>query len=257
MNTVAADSSADPSCGAMPVKTLVYDGTPVRLCVDSARQIWIVGSDLEKPLGLQRPRKFFQLLDEIDKLTQSIPTAKGNQEAVLISMWGYQQLSTKTRNKGSARAFSHWLLEAIGNCLALHSSQTAQNRSTNHSWRSNSIGSERSFGTSPLGMNPFHCKEPWDGVSTLDPALSFRPEPGSSWEKVALILKENLGDAVFRSWVAKLSFDFVKGDTVVLRVANGFLRDTIKERYTYHLLKAWQAVESWIQEVDVRVARSY
>ena len=104
--------------GALPVKTFSYDGNLVRLCVDSARQIWIVESDLEKPLGLSRPRKFFQLLDERDKLTQPVPTAKGDQEAVLISMWGYQQLSTKTRNKSSARAFSHWLLGAIGNCLA-------------------------------------------------------------------------------------------------------------------------------------------
>ena len=257
MNTVAADSFANSPCGTMPVKTLVYDGTPVRLCVDSSRQIWIVGSDLEKPLGLQRPRKFFQLLDERDKLTQSVPTAKGNQEAVLISLWGYQQLSTKTRNKGLARAFSHWLLGAIGNCLASNGGQSAQNRSTSSSWRSTETGGGNAHGTSPLGTSPFHCREPWDGVSTPDPALSFRPEPGSSWEKAALNLKETLGDAIFRSWITKLTFDFVKDDTVVLRTANSFLRDTIMERYTYALLKAWQSIEPRIEVIDIRVARVY
>ena len=252
MDTSANDSFAGFSSSAMPVKTLVYDGTPVRLCVDSARQIWIVGSDLEKPLGLQRPRKFFQLLDEVDKLTQSIPTAKGNQEAVLISMWGVQQLSTKTRNKGLARTFSHWLLGAIGNCLASNGSQTAQNRSTGHPWRSTETG-----GGNVPGTSPFHCKEPWDGVSTPDPARSFHPEPGSSWEKVALILKETLGDAVFRSWITKLSFDFMREDTVVLLAANAFLKDTILTRYGYLLVQAWQQIAPHIHVVDLRVSRIY
>ena len=112
MNTFTADS------GALPVKTFSYDGNLVRLCVDSSKQIWISSSDVAKAIGITNPRNFCRLLEERDKLTQRVPTAKGDQEAVLISMWGYQQLSSKTRNKSSARAFSHWLLGAIGNCLA-------------------------------------------------------------------------------------------------------------------------------------------
>ena len=237
-----ADSSVGLSSGAMPVKTFSYGETPVRLCVDSAKQIWISSNDVAKAIGITNPRNFCRLLDEIDKLTQKMPTGRGDQDTVLISLWGYQQLATKTRNKGLARAFSHWLLGAIGNCLASNSSQAAQNRSMGHFWYSTETGGGNAPGTSP-----FHCKEPWDGVLTPDPARSFRPEPGSSWEKAALNLKETLGDAIFRSWITKLTFDFIKDDTVVLRTANSFLRDTIMERYTYALLKAWQSIESRIE----------
>ena len=141
----------------------------------------------------------------------------------------------------------------MGTFWRLTSNQAAQDRPKGPSARSNGYSVGNPFGANPL----FCCKEPWDGTTRPDPVLSFHPEPGSPWEKVALILKERLGDAIFRSWVTKLTFGYVKDNTVIFKVENSFLRDTLKERYTYHILKAWQSVEDWIQDVDVRVACSY
>ena len=134
----------------------------------------------------------------------------------------------------------------MGTVWRATSNQAAQDRSKGASARSNGYS----------GASPFHCKEPWDGTTRPDPVLSFHPEPGSPWEKVALVLKERLGDAIFRSWVTKLTFGYVQDDIVIFKVENSFLRNTIKERYTYDILKAWQSVEGWIQDVDVRVSQA-
>jgi predicted DNA-binding transcriptional regulator AlpA len=74
-----------------------------------------------------------------------------------------------------------------------------------HPSSSRILGGASPKGTPTLEANPFHCKKPWDGPPTSDPALSFRPEPGSPWEKVALSLKGKLGDDIFRSWITKLT----------------------------------------------------
>ena len=242
--------------GAMSIKTFVYDGTPIRICTDGTNQTWIASNDVAKAIGVSNPRNVSRRMDEIDKLTQKVHTANGPQSLTFVSMWGLTMLAGSTRDDQKTSAFLNWFLRTLGNHLAQRDTPVFP---SNPSASSSIRGTEwKAFGTSPFRGNPlFHCKEPWDGVSTPDPARAFHPEPGSSWEKVALTLKETLGDAIFRSWITKLSFDFTKEDTVVLQVANAFLKDTIAQRYTYQLLKAWQVAEPHIQTVDIRIARIY
>ena len=64
--------------------------------------------------------------------------------------------------------------------------------------------------------------------------------PQAIWEKTKIALRKNLGDAVFRSWIAPLSYENFDGQTLTLAIPTRFLKNWVATHYADHIKNIWR-----------------
>ena len=74
------------------------------------------------------------------------------------------------------------------------------------------------------------------------------------WESVCVALKEDLGEEVFRNWIAPLSLKEQTNECVTLLAPTAFVCDWVKTHFQEILLKAFQKKVSTLREIQLIVA---
>ncbi len=74
-----------------------------------------------------------------------------------------------------------------------------------------------------------------------------------SWTRVRERLRDELGDAVFRNWLAPLTLGALGDGQVVMRAPTRFMRDWIAQRYADRIRAIWRSENDSVREVKVVV----
>lgn len=75
----------------------------------------------------------------------------------------------------------------------------------------------------------------------------------AQWARVRGRLHSEVGDVEYRTWLRQMTFDGVEGDEVTVRLPTRFLRDWVRTHYGDRLNALWQAENSQVRRVDIRV----
>ncbi|MCR0983152.1 chromosomal replication initiator protein DnaA [Roseomonas populi] len=90
---------------------------------------------------------------------------------------------------------------------------------------------------------------PAQGPSEADPA-----RVDAAWARIRGRLREEVGEAEYRTWLRQLTLAGLEGDEAVVHVPTRFLRDWLRGQYGDRLRALWQAESVGVRRVDIRVA---
>jgi chromosomal replication initiator protein len=76
----------------------------------------------------------------------------------------------------------------------------------------------------------------------------------AAWARIRGRLREEVGEAEYRTWLRQLTLAGVEGEEAVVHVPTRFLRDWLRGQYGDRLRALWQAEGLGIRRVDIRVA---
>lgn len=74
------------------------------------------------------------------------------------------------------------------------------------------------------------------------------------WARVCSRLQIEVGEVEYRTWLRQMSLTGLDGDEIAIGLPTRFLRDWVRNRYSDRLTSIWQAENSRIRRVDIRVA---
>ena len=78
----------------------------------------------------------------------------------------------------------------------------------------------------------------------------------AAWARIRGRLREEVGEAEYRTWLRQLTLAGVEGEEAVVHVPTRFLRDWLRGQYGDRLRALWQAEGVGVRRVDIRVAPS-
>lgn len=100
-----------------------------------------------------------------------------------------------------------------------------------------------------------------------DQHANAAPSPGSveqervdearldaAWARIRGRLREEVGEAEYRTWLRQLTLAGVEGEEAIVQVPTRFLRDWLRGQYGDRLRALWQAEGLGVRRVDIRVA---
>ncbi|MGF1561444.1 MAG: chromosomal replication initiator protein DnaA [Geminicoccaceae bacterium] len=82
---------------------------------------------------------------------------------------------------------------------------------------------------------------------------SHDPELYRQWDRVRSVMRDELGDALFATWMEPLSLDRLEGDRVFLTTPTRFLRDWVERNYADRLRALWTSVNGSVRRVAIDV----
>ena len=91
---------------------LLFEEEHLIRTVEKGDELWFVGADICRALGLSNPRSSLALLDEDEKGVHTMDTLGGGQEAIIVSEPGVYRLVFKSR-KPVAERFKRWLAHEV------------------------------------------------------------------------------------------------------------------------------------------------
>jgi chromosomal replication initiator protein len=77
----------------------------------------------------------------------------------------------------------------------------------------------------------------------------------ANWERIQDHLRDEFGDAVFKSWLRPLTLGQAKGGEIVLFVPTRFMRDWVDRHYMDRIRKHWSQADPVVKSVQIRVHR--
>ncbi|PZW37713.1 chromosomal replication initiator protein [Humitalea rosea] len=75
-----------------------------------------------------------------------------------------------------------------------------------------------------------------------------------AWARIRGRLRQDVGDAEYRSWLRQMTLAGVAGDVAVVLLPSRFLRDWVRSHYADRLRLLWQAEDIGVRRIEVRVA---
>jgi chromosomal replication initiator protein len=97
------------------------------------------------------------------------------------------------------------------------------------------------------------------GESTVgEPARSgrigdFADDSGDKWVEVLRRLKEEVGDAAYRSWLQSLQIERIEGGEAIVAAPTAFLRNWVQTHYADRLLALWRSANPSVVRLSVIV----
>jgi chromosomal replication initiator protein len=82
------------------------------------------------------------------------------------------------------------------------------------------------------------------------------PQLAAQWTRVRGRLQNEVGEVEYRTWLRQMTLAGLDGDEVTVLLPTRFLRDWVRGRYGDRLNALWQAENSAIRRVDIRVGNS-
>lgn len=73
------------------------------------------------------------------------------------------------------------------------------------------------------------------------------------WSKILVAIKKNIGVGAFNTWVSKLTFVSIDGNTLRLSVNSNFIKDAIVTKYHDEILQTAQTYDSKISAIEITV----
>ena len=77
----------------------------------------------------------------------------------------------------------------------------------------------------------------------------------AKWERIQSHLRNEFGDAVFKSWLRPLTLGQAEGGEIVLFVPTRFMRDWVDRHYMDRIRKHWRQEDPAVRSVQIRVHR--
>ncbi|WP_338665892.1 chromosomal replication initiator protein DnaA [Pararoseomonas sp. SCSIO 73927] len=90
--------------------------------------------------------------------------------------------------------------------------------------------------------------------SASDSGLSNPVGLDAAWARIRGRLREEVGEAEYRTWLRQLTLAGVEGEEAIVHVPTRFLRDWLRGQYGDRLRALWQAEAVGVRRVDIRVA---
>ena len=81
----------------------------------------------------------------------------------------------------------------------------------------------------------------------------LNPEVQSQWARIRGRLRDEVGDAAYRSWLKSMTLAEINGGRVRIAVPTKFLRDWVATHYAQRIRVLWNGENSAIAGVDVVV----
>jgi len=75
-----------------------------------------------------------------------------------------------------------------------------------------------------------------------------------AWARIRGRLRQEVGDAEYRSWLRQMTLAGIAGDAAVVVLPSRFLRDWVRGKYADRLRALWQAEDLGVRRIEVRVA---
>ena len=75
----------------------------------------------------------------------------------------------------------------------------------------------------------------------------------SQWTRVRDRLKSDVGEVEYRNWLRQMTFAGIDGDEVTIHLPTSFLRDWVRNHYSERLSALWQAENTAVQRLELRV----
>ncbi len=88
--------------------------------------------------------------------------------------------------------------------------------------------------------------------NTSDPR-NAGPDLASQWARVCGRLKSDVGEVEYRTWLRQMTLAGLDGDEVTIHLPTRFLRDWVRSHYGEKLSLLWQAENTSVQSVELRV----
>jgi chromosomal replication initiator protein len=80
------------------------------------------------------------------------------------------------------------------------------------------------------------------------------PRIDAAWVRIRGRLRDEVGEAEYRTWLRQLTLAGVEGEEAIIHVPSRFLRDWLRGQYGDRLRALWQAEAVGVRRVDIRVA---
>ena len=77
----------------------------------------------------------------------------------------------------------------------------------------------------------------------------------AKWERIQRHLRDEFGDAVFKSWLRPLTLGQAEGGEIVLFVPTRFMRDWVDRHYMDRIRRHWNEEDPAVRSVQIRVHR--
>jgi chromosomal replication initiator protein len=91
-------------------------------------------------------------------------------------------------------------------------------------------------------------------MSTTTPLDPTGPaQLAAQWARIRGRLLQEVGEIEYRTWLRQMTLAGVDGDEIALHLPTRFLRDWVREHYADRLSALWQAENSAVRRVDIRV----
>jgi len=90
-------------------------------------------------------------------------------------------------------------------------------------------------------------------MTTTEPEIVDVPQLGAQWARIRTRLQTEVGEVEYRTWLRQMSLAGIDGDEVTVALPTRFLRDWVTSRYGDRLSALWQAENSAVRRVDIRV----
>ncbi len=94
--------------------------------------------------------------------------------------------------------------------------------------------------------------EAW--MTTTEHELVDTTQLGAQWTRIRGRLQSEVGDVEYRTWLRQMTLADLDGDEITVTLPTRFLRDWVSTRYGDRLRALWQAENSAVRRVDIRVS---
>ncbi len=93
-----------------------------------------------------------------------------------------------------------------------------------------------------------------DAIRTSDSLAGHGSDLATQWVRVCDRLKLDVGEAEYRNWLRQATLAGQDGDEVTIHLPTRFLRDWVRSHYGDKINALWQAENTSVHRVDLRVA---
>src|SRR4051812_18332792 len=80
------------------------------------------------------------------------------------------------------------------------------------------------------------------------------PRIDAAWARIRGRLRDEVGEAEYRTWLRQLTLAGIEGEEAVIHVPSRFLRDWLRGQYGDRLRALWQAEAVGVRRGDIRLA---
>jgi chromosomal replication initiator protein len=93
-----------------------------------------------------------------------------------------------------------------------------------------------------------------NGMTAAEARIVELPELAAQWGRIRTRLQDEVGEAIYRTWLRQMSLVGKDGDEITVALPTRFIRDWVSSRYGDRISALWQIENPAVRRVDIRVS---